>query len=379
MNKALHVFVYVFLILAGAGLVFEYQLNEKRRLLTDRNHIQEDYIVKLAATIENVEPNKEAVTKVEKDSSPVEAKLVDSPMMENVLEDYKFYLEEDNLGTFQWEKDEIRDQLRMVYQLDGEGKPIMDGDRPKDRGPGTERELLEKLLKGSADQQARLNTTRAELKTLHGKLADVVDELNKLKPEARQDKVTIVEKNDKIAKLEGEKSDLENQIVKIKAQIDELNAEITSLKDEVVTARDEADAAKEDLAKSQKMVEQLKKLLQEQINTIRGGNTTATGIAVSTIPAGEKGKIIEVDNENMFAIVEFTPEAMNELKGGDKNRPLPVMEFGVKRTGYQGEAGEFVGRVRLRQEVADKNYIICDILSNWEQDKLQVNDIIFAD
>ncbi len=379
MNKALHVFVYVFLILAGAGLVFEYQLNEKRRLLTDRNHIQEDYIVKLAATIENVEPNKEAVTKVEKDSSPVEAKLVDSPMMENVLEDYKFYLEEGNLGTFQWDKDEIRDQLRMVYQLDGEGKPIMDGDRPKDRGPGTERELLEKLVKGSADQQARLNTTRAELKTLHGKLADVVDELNKLKPEARQDKVTIVEKNDKIAKLEGEKSDLENQIVKIKAQIDELNAEITSLKDEVVTARDEADAAKEDLAKSQKMVEQLKKLLQEQINTIRGGNTTATGIAVSTIPAGEKGKIIEVDNENMFAIVEFTPEAMNELKGGDKNRPLPVMEFGVKRTGYQGEAGEFVGRVRLRQEVANKNYIICDILSNWEQDKLQVNDIIFAD
>ena len=379
MNKALHVFVYVFLILAGAGLVFEYQLNEKRRLLTDRNHIQEDYIVKLAATIENVEPNKEAVTKVEKDSSPVEAKLVDSPMMENVLEDYKFYLEEGNLGTFQWDKDEIRDQLRMVYQLDGEGKPIMDGDRPKDRGPGTERELLEKLVKGSADQQARLNTTRAELKTLHGKLADVVDELNKLKPEARQDKVTIVEKNDKIAKLEGEKSDLENQIVKIKAQIDEFNAEITSLKDEVVTARDEADAAKEDLAKSQKMVEQLKKLLQEQINTIRGGNTTAAGIAVSTIPAGEKGKIIEVDNENMFAIVEFTPEAMNELKGGDKNRPLPVMEFGVKRTGYQGEAGEFVGRVRLRQEVANKNYIICDILSNWEQDKLQVNDIIFAD
>ena len=379
MNKALHVFVYVFLILAGAGLVFEYQLNEKRRLLTDRNHIQEDYIVKLAATIENVEPNKEAVTKVEKDSSPVEAKLVDSPMMENVLEDYKFYLEEGNLGTFQWDKDEIRDQLRMVYQLDGEGKPIMDGDRPKDRGPGTERELLEKLVKGSADQQARLNTTRAELKTLHGKLADVVDELNKLKPEARQDKVTIVEKNDKIAKLEGEKSDLENQIVKIKAQIDEFNAEITSLTDEVVTARDEADAAKEDLAKSQKMVEQLKKLLQEQINTIRGGNTTAAGIAVSTIPAGEKGKIIEVDNENMFAIVEFTPEAMNELKGGDKNRPLPVMEFGVKRTGYQGEAGEFVGRVRLRQEVANKNYIICDILSNWEQDKLQVNDIIFAD
>ena len=51
----------------------------------------------------------------------------------------------------------------------------------------------------------------------------------------------------------------------------------------------------------------------------------------------------------------------------------PQMSFAM------GEAGEFVGRIRLRQEVAGKNYIVCDILSNWEQDKLQINDIIFAD
>ena len=81
----------------------------------------------------------------------------------------------------------------------------------------------------------------------------------------------------------------------------------------------------------------------------------------------------------MFAIVEFTPEAMKELKGDDLTRPIPSMEFGVKRAGYEGEAGEFVGRIRLRQEVAGKNYIICDILANWEQDKLQPNDVIFAD
>jgi len=379
MNKTLHFFVYVFLILAGAGLFFEYQLNEKRKLLTDRNRLQEDYIVSLAATIENVEANKEAVTKVEKDASPVEAKLVDSPMMENVLEDYKFYLEEENLATFQWDKDDIREQLRMVYQLNAEGKPIMDGDRPKDRGAGTERELLEKLLKGSSDQQARLNTTRAELKSLHSKLADVVEELNKLKPEARQDKVTIVEKNEAIAKLESQKADLENQIVKIKAQIDDLNNEITSLNDKLVAAREEAEAAKDDLVKAQKQITDLKKALQEMLNQTRGGTTTAAGMAVSTVPSGDKGKVVEADNENMFAIVEFTPEAMKQLKGDDMSKPLPIMEFGVKRTGYQGEAGEFVGRIRLRQEVAGKNYIVCDILSNWEQDKLKVNDIIFAD
>ncbi len=377
MNKALHVFVYFFLILAAAGLFFEYQLNEKRSLLTDRNRLQEDYLVKIAATIENAEPNKEVVAEIKKDVSPVEAKIVDTPATENVLEDYKAYLEQDNLATYQWEKQDIREKLRQVYVLDSEGKPVMDGDRPLMRGP--EWELLEKLLKSSQNQQAVLNSTRAELKTLHEKLQETVDELNALKPVARQDKVTIVEKNEKIAQLESEKADLENRIVKIKAQIDELNAEITSLKDEVVTARDEAEAAKEDLAKAQKTIEQLKKLLQEALANSQGGVKTDTGIAVSTVPSGEKGKIVEADNANMFAIVEFTPEAMKELKGNDMSRPLPAMEFGVKRTGFKGEAGEFVGRLRLRQEVTGKNYIICDILSNWEQDKLQANDIVFAD
>ena len=380
MNKALHVFVYLFVILAGVSLWFAIQLNDKKALLTDRNRLQENFIVQIAGTIEQAEPNKEVATEIKKDVSPVEAKIVDSPETENVLEEYNFYLEQDNLATYQWENQAIRGQLRNVYVLDDEGHVQMDGNIPLMKGPGTEDELLNKLLKSSMDQQAKLNTTRAELAVLHGKLNDVVEELNALKPVARQDKVTIVEKNEKIAKLESEKAELENQIVKIKAQIDELNAEITSLKDEVVTAHDETEAAKEDLAKSQKMVENLKKLLADAMRQINGGgNRTETGAAITSIPAGDKGRVIEADNESMFAIVEFTPEAMMQLKGNDLSRPIPVMEFGVKRAGFQGEAGEFVGRLRLRQEITGKNYIICDILSNWEQDKLQPNDVIFAD
>lgn len=379
MNKALHVFVYLFVILAGTALFFELQLNFKRRQLTDRNRLQEDFLVQIASTVEQAEPNKEVAAEIKKDVSPVEAKIVDTPDTENVLEEYNFYLEQDNLATYQWDNKDTRGQMRNVYVLDAEGKPEMDGNIPQMKGPGTEHELLSKLAKSAMDQQTKLNNTRAELKKLHGKLEEIVEELNKLKPVARQDKVTIVEKNAKIAKLEAEKADLENQIVKIKAQIDELNAEITSLKDEVVTAHDETEAAKEDLAKSQKLVEQLKKLLQEAIANANGGTKTASGTAVTSVPAGDKGKIIEADNKNMFAIVEFTPEAMKELKGDDLSHPLPSMEFGVKRAGYEGEAGEFVGRVRLRQEIAGKNYIVCDILSNWEQAPLQPNDVIFAD
>ena len=380
MNKTLHVFVYLFLILVGAGLFFEYQLHGKRMLLKDRNRLQEDYITKLASTIECVEPsNKDEVATIEKDVSPVEAKIVDSPDMDNLLQDYKFYLEQENLKTYEWVKNEaVIEQLRAVYALDGEGKVRMDGDRPIDEGPGTERELLEKLYKSSQDQHERLDNTRAALKTLHGKLADVVDELNKLKQEDRQDKVTIVERDEKIAQLEAEKADLESQVVKLKANIEELNAEITSLRDDLAASREETAIAKEELTKAQDQIEKLKKLLAETRQSQTGLNRGDVA-AVAAIPFGDKGKIVMADNTNMFAIVEFTPEAMKQLKGDNNDRPLPFIELGVKRAGFQGEAGEFVGRIRLRQEVAGKNYIVCDILKNWEQDKVKANDTVFSD
>ena len=376
MNKALHALVYLFLILSAAALWFEIELNKKRELLRDRNRLQEEYVIKIASTVEKVEPNKDATAEVKKDVSPIEAKIVDIPETENVLEDYNAYLEQSNLETYNWDNPETKKQLRNVYVLDFEGNIVMDGNVPETKGTGTERELLELLLDGSSKMRAKLDTTRAELVKLHKILDEQVEELNKIKPMARQDKVTIVEKNEKIAKLEEVKADLENQIVKIKAQIDELNAEITSLKDEVVTAQDETAAAKEELQKSQKLVEQLKKLIQELLakTTPGGGDRNIT-----SIPSGDKGNVVEADNENMFAIVEFDPKTMKELKGDNLDHPIPNLELGVKRPGFHGEAGEFIGRIRLRQEVREKNYIICDILGPWKQDDIKSGDIVFAD
>ena len=375
MNKVLHVLVYVFLVLASAALYFELQLNSKRSELTDRNRMQEDYLVKIAKTIEKAEPAKDASFEIKKDNSAVEARLVDSPDMEDVLDEYPASLEQGNLETYNW--DGQRDALRSVYVLDAEGNPVMDGSQPQTRD-SDEDKLLNQLFESAKAQQARLNSTRAALTDLRAKLETVVNELNKLKPDARQDKVTIVEKDEKITKIEEEKTGLENQITKLKSQADELNGEISSLKDEVTTAKDETEAAKEEVAKGQKLIEQLKKLLQESIQT-KGSASAGSGTAVTSLPAGDKGKIVEADNDNMFAIVSFSDEAMKELKGEDLSKPLPAIELGIRRAGYKGEAGEFVGRLRLRQEVKGKNYVICDILGAWSQDKLTANDIVFAD
>jgi DNA repair exonuclease SbcCD ATPase subunit len=298
--------------------------------------------------------------------------------MENVLDEYPGALEQANLETYSWDNQDVRKQLRQVYVLDFDGKPVMDGNQPLMRGKGTEDELLSKLFESCKAQQSRLNSTRAALVDLRTKLEGAVGEINRLKPEARQDKVTIEEQKEKLSKLEGEKAELENQITKVKSQIDELNGEITSLKDEVSTAKDETEAAKEETAKAHKLIEQLKKLLQESIQT-RGSASAGSGTAVTSLPLGDKGKIIEADNENMFAIVEFSDAAMKELKGENLDKPMPAMELGVKRPGYKGVAGEFVGRIRLRQEVKGKNYVVCDILGAWEQDKMKSSDVVYAD
>jgi len=378
MNKVLHVLVYVFLALAAAALYFQLQLDAKRSMLTDRNRLQEDYIVKIARAVEKAEPAKDAAFEIKKDNSPVEARLVDSPDMENILEEYPGQLEQANLETYNWDNQADRTQLRQVYVLDFEGKPVMDGTQPLMRGKGTEDELLNKLLESTKTQQSRLNTTRAALTDLRGKLESVVGELNKLKPEARQDKVTIEEQKAKVVKLEEEKTALEGQLNKIKGQIDELNGEIASLKDEVSGAKDETEATKEEVAKRDKLIDNLRNLLKESIQT-QGAASAGTGSAVTSLPAGNKGKIISADNENMFAIVSFSDEALKELKGDDLSKPLPSMDLGVKRPGKTAAEETFVGRVRLRQEVKGKPYVICDILGAWEQEKLNANDIIFAD
>ena len=376
MNKVLHVLVYVFLVLAAAALYFELQLNDKRALLTDRNRLQEDYLVKIARTIEKADPAKDASFEIKKDNSAVEARIVDSPDMENVLDEYPAQLEQANLETYNW--DNQREGLRRIYVVDGEGNPVMDGNQPQTRD-SDEDKLLNALFESAKTQQARLNTTRAALADLRGKLESAIAEINKIKPAARQDKVTIEEQKVKMAKLEEEKTGVENQLTKVKSQIDELNGEITSLKDEVATAKDETEAQKEEVAKAQKLIEQLKQLLKDSIQTQGAQSATAGGVAVTSLSAGDKGKIVEADNDNMFAIVAFSDEAMKELKGDDLSKALPAIELGVKRAGFKGPAGEFVGRLRLRQEVKGKNYVICDILSAWEQDKLAANDIIFAD
>ena len=381
MNKALHALVYVILVIAAAALYFEYNLYGKKELLKDRNRQLEDYLVKISNTIEKSDAAKPATSpEARKDVSPVEAKIVDTPETENVLEEYQAQLEEQNLETMKWD-DKERMQLRQYYKVDGEGNRIPDAANPGDyvkKGPGTAQELLDQLFDRAKAQQAKLNTTRAALAEMRTKVEGLVADYNKIKPECRQEKVAAEEKKGQITELEQDKASAQDQLTKIKGQIDDLNAEIKSLKDEVASAKDETEAVREDLQKKTEYADKLKELLKNAVAApVQRGPAASTDAVQLT--AGCKGKIIDVNTKLMFAIVEFSDDAIAELLGADRQNPLRPTEMGLRRKGFQGPAGEYVGRIRLRQAVQNKNFIIADILGDWQQAQVEKGDEVFAE
>lgn len=387
MNKALHAIVYLILIAAVAALVLEKSLFDKRTLLGERNRVMEDYIVRLARTIEKADaPRPMAAPEAKKDVSPIEASQLDSPEMENLLEDYPAQLETANLDTFNWDDSNSRLQLRQLYLLGPDGQPVPDvanHNKPMTKGKGTMAELMDQLFERAKTQQANLNNTRAQLVEIRGKLETAVSDYNKLKPELRLAKMTDEELKQKISQLGQEKQVLEEQLTKLKTQIEEQAGEITSLKDEVSTAKDATAVAEEDSAAKQKKIEQLQKLMQQMAQQQNQATGAAGGVgggtAVTSLPAGDKGKIADVNNTLMFCVVEFSDEAMKEMLGPDRNRPLPALELGIRRKGFKGAAGEFVGKIRLRQSVSGKNFVIADVLGDWSQAEAAKGDVIFAD
>ena len=380
MNKALHALVYLILAVSVAALYFEYNLYGKKELLKSRNRQLEDCLVTLSKTIEKADPAKPVtVPEARKDVSQIEAKAVESPETENLLEDYPAQLEEQNLEKLNW-GDTERVQSRKLYKLDAEGNKIPDAANPGDfvkKGPGTAQELLDKIVDRAKAQQTTLNNTRAELANARAKLEKLVTDFNKLPPEMRQDKITIEEKKKQIEELEAKKAELEDNIGKLKTQIEDLNAEIKSVKEELQAAKDETEKVNEDLAKEKKKVENLQKVIQEMNNRLQGGQGQTS--AGTNVTAGNKGKIVDLNTTYMYAVIEFTDDAMKELLGPERNGVLPQIEMGIRRKGFNGPAGEFVGRVRLRQCVAGKNFVIADVLGDWQQAEAQKGDDVFSE
>ena len=123
----------------------------------------------------------------------------------------------------------------------------------------------------------------------------------------------------------------------------------------------------------------MKQMAQQQNQASGVASSGVGGSSVTALPVGDKGKIVDVNNKLMFCVVEFTDDAMKEMLGPERNGSLPALTLGLKRKGFNGPAGEFVGKIRLRQSVSGKNFVIADILGDWSQSEVAKGDAVFAE
>lgn len=376
MGKLLRVLVIIILVLSAVSLLFAYKLFGKQELLTKRSSVLEEQVVKLAKTIEAADAADAAAPDVKKDVSEVTDRAIDNPDKEAVLEGYPIKLEQQNLPTLDYGSNDKRLQLRSYFVVDANGKYVLDtlDNKPATKGPGSMQELLDQVFERAKAQQASLNKTRAELTKMREKTTTFVEEINKLKTDGRTTKVELKTTKEQVTTLTGEKEALEGRVTKLTAEKKEIAAELADAKNEVEKLNELKVTITEELAKAQETIKEMKK----KWTTGEGRTGTDTGAtAVSSLSAGDKGKIIEANDALKFVIIDFSNDAITEMLGAERQNAMPQLEMNVRRTGRQSAAGEFVTRIKLRQIVRGKNLVVADILSDWQQAPVEKGDVVF--
>ena len=378
MGNVLRVLVIIIMLLSAVSLFFASELYKKRELLTKRNNVLEEQVIKLAKTVEAADAAEADAPAVEKDTSEVSEREITNPEKLNLLEGYPIKLEQQNLPTLDFGSNDKRLQLRSYFAIGADGKPELDqvDQRPRTRGPGTMEEILGQLFDRAKVQQANLNKTRAELTKMREQVADSVTEINKLKIDGRTAKTEAKTERDRSALLASDKTELEARITKLNAEKKELSAEVADAKGEVEVLREEKTTLVDDLAKlNEKYQEAIKR--NPAAGSGSGGPVQDLQTVASAPTAGDKGKVIEANDDLKFAIIELSDEAIAELLGSERQNALPQLEMNVRRTGRQSAAGEFVTRIKLRQAVRGKNFIVADILNDWQQTPVAKGDVVF--
>jgi predicted nuclease with TOPRIM domain len=376
MGKALRILVFIILILSVISLVFANLLFKKRELLTKRNEILENTVVNIAKTIEGEDAPDSTPPSVEKDISDVTDRELVNPEKLAMLENYPISLEQQNLPALDLDNNKMRLQLRSYYVVGPDGEYKIDEltQKPATKGDGSMVAVLENVFDRAKTQQAKLNKTRAELTKLREMLSTTVDDVNALKVAGRTDKKSLTEKGEMITTLQGEKETLEANVAKLTAEKRELNAELADSRNAVETLNEDKLALEEKLTEAKEKNADWEKRWKGLKNTPSGDPDV---VVVTSMTAGEKGKIIEVNDELKFAILEFSNEAIEEILGTERQNPLPQLEMNVRRPGHQSASGEFITRIKLRQVVRDKNLIVADILSDWQQTAVEKGDVVF--
>ena len=368
--KVLTIFVFLFSVAAFVLGVLNFN---KRELLIGRTHMLEEYVTKLAATIETEQPEFDGTPDhVEWDVDEVTDRVNDDPEMSEFWNTYSNALETSgttfvNLGTRQ-NKDILSTYYHMVKNEKGE--LVIDRDMqgaPVVEGAGTMHDLLEDTLARADAQIKRLNTTRQQLITLRMQLDEVAGLLNEEKQQRRANLATITQLNKKIEELENIIVQKDNEIARLEREKAELNDQIAMLNDQIAEKDQLIQEQQTTIARQQ---EEIARLRDSQTGE-RGGPGTFGGKYVELTP-GVKGKVREVNREYSFVIVELTEEAVAEIMPEGEFNPIELM---VHRKGADGE-DMIVTRVRLINPPSADRLTIGENMYGWEQIPVEPGDAV---
>ena len=266
-NRVVHVFVYAILTVVGVALYFVMNLVEKvekSELLSNNEHLR-CCIVRLSSFIEAEDAPPAAGLDAKKDVSAREAREVDDPDTENLLEDYHPEYEKADLKLMKW-GDSQAAQLRRLYALDAEGNKqpdVADPGKFITKGAGTAQELVESITGRASKQYEMLGKTRHELASVRAKLQKLVTDYNELPKEIRLLKIEVEKRDKEIENLNAEKAVVDDQLQKSQA--------------EVASAKKDTEVVKEALEKEKKKVEHLTKLLKMRTAAPRDVGSAADG------------------------------------------------------------------------------------------------------
>lgn len=366
MGKALRVFVVILLLQSIGALVLGIMLFQKRDLLKGRTQVLENFLVKILSTVESSVAEKGALPgDPEKDISAVTAEALPNPDRAKFWEGYRYELEKADQPTLDLNKN--REQLMQYFKIDGVTlKVARDAYGNKvTTGDGTMTTLLEGALKKAGEQYNRLNETRAQLKALREELIATVNDLNGQKGDLRSKLARIVELQKQITGLEGQIADLRQQI----AVLEEAKK---GLQDEVADRDRTIDKQKKDIGERDIAIKRLEARIQELlVNVDKGGGVPAGGRQVFVSP-GDKGNVASVNAEWNFVVLKLNEAFLTEIFGEDRTKALPPIELMLKRPD-----GTFVTKIKLTQIKPDQFLGVADIMSEWQQVKPQVGDVVF--
>lgn len=371
MRKVTGVFVIILFLLSIGALMLGNTLFGKRELLKGRTQTLETAINKIGKVIEAegpVVPEAKPDDFPAKDISPCKDELLEKPDLSAFWGKYKAELETVDLPLINMETNRL--SLMNLYRRDPVTGAVMKDPAtgyPLKTGDGTMASVLDDLLiKKASEQLDRLNDTRQQLKDLRMELAETIRDVNKLKPELRGKLINIKELNTKIDEL--------------KKEITTLTEAAEGLKAEKKQAEDASNQLKADMAKMQESMDEKDteiKQLKKRIDTMGsdgGGMSGAAATAVVWKPGpGQKGKVVQINPEWNFVIVEITDEFIAESEAAGKPDPVGV-ELLVKRL---GPPDQFVTKIRLTQVKKGQKLAIGDNQSSWQQLPIKVGDVLF--